>query len=221
MDGSNETTRRPDAAGTRMISRRTVMAGGGLLALAAVPARATGDDAAAVAVIRSFYGTLLATMKQGQQLGFNGRRDKLAPAIRQAYDFPLMTRLTVGPTWPQLAHDQQTQITDAFTAFSIATYANRFDGYSGERFVVNDTPQHLANGNVIVKSQLVNTDGTNVELDYLMTQDAGKWQIVDVYLSGTVSELAVRRSEFSSVMRRGGPAALVALLQRKTAELSS
>jgi phospholipid transport system substrate-binding protein len=47
------------------------------------------------------------------------------------------------------------------------------------------------------------------------------WQIVDVYLAGTVSELATRRSEFSSVMRRGGAEALVDALQKKTAQLRS
>ena len=45
------------------------------------------------------------------------------------------------------------------------------------------------------------------------------WQIIDVFLSGTVSELATRRSEFSSVMRRGGAEALVDLLQKKAAQL--
>jgi phospholipid transport system substrate-binding protein len=47
------------------------------------------------------------------------------------------------------------------------------------------------------------------------------WRLIDVYLSGTVSELATRRSEFSAVLRRGGPEALVDALQQKTAELRS
>jgi phospholipid transport system substrate-binding protein len=50
---------------------------------------------------------------------------------------------------------------------------------------------------------------------------SARWQIVDVYLAGTVSELATRRSEFSSVMRRGGAEALVDALQKKTAQLRS
>ena len=79
----------------------------------------------------------------------------------------------------------------------------------------------LNNGDLIVKSQLVKSDGDPIELDYLMHEDNGRWLIIDVYLSGTVSELATRRSEFSSVMRRGGPAALVQLLQQKAVELSS
>jgi phospholipid transport system substrate-binding protein len=54
-----------------------------------------------------------------------------------------------------------------------------------------------------------------------MRNGAGGWQIIDVYLSGTISELATRRSEFSSVLRQRGPDALVALLQQRTAKLSS
>ncbi len=159
-------------------------------------------------------------MKDGAKLGLAGRRDRLAPAIRLAFDFPLMTRLMVGVQWQGLAPAQQQQVIDAFSTFSIATYASRFDDYSGESFNVEPTPQPATNGDSIVHSQLVKSDGDKVELDYLMRQDAGKWQIIDVYLSGTVSELATRRSEFSSVMRRGGVAALVDLLQRKVAEMS-
>ena len=132
-----------------------------------------------------------------------------------------MTRLMVGPQWQNLPPEQQKQLIDAFSAFSIATYANRFDGYSGERFDVDAAPEPVNNDDVVVKSQLVQSDGDTVELDYLMHDEAGTWQIIDVYLSGTVSELATRRSEFTSVMRRGGPSALVDLLQRKAAELAS
>ena len=202
-----------------MISRRALAAGIGLLLFAVAPAASAADGPAPVAVIRSFYDTLLGVMKDGRKLGFAGRRDQLAPAIRQAYDFPAMTRLMVGLNWAQLDHDQQAQIVDAFTAFSIATYANRFDGFSGESFAVDNTPTAAGNGNVVVKSQLIKNDGSKVELDYLMHEDAGAWKIVDVYLSGTVSELATRRSEFSSVLRRGGADALVDVLQKKTAEL--
>jgi phospholipid transport system substrate-binding protein len=206
-----------------MIARRSLIAALALVWLAPRPAlcaeaAAPGDP---VAIIRSFYDTLLEVMKNGGRLGFAGRRDRLAPAIRKAFDTPLMTRLMVGAQWPQLGPDQQKQLVDAFSAFSIATYANRFDDYSGESFEVDDTPQRAANGDDIVLSRLVQSDGKKIELDYLMRNDAGAWQIIDVYLSGTVSELATRRSEFSSVMRRGGASALVDLLQRKTAELSS
>lgn len=203
-----------------MISRRGFATGLGALLLGGAASTRAGEGRGAVEVIRAFYDALLGAMKEGQSLGFAGRRDRLAPAIRRSFDFPQMTRLMVGTQWHQMGSDQRQQLIDAFSAFSIATYANRFDDYSGEAFEVDDAAQHASNGDDIVKSRLVKNDGDKIELDYLMRGDNGRPQIIDVYLSGTVSELATRRSEFSSVMRRGGVDALVELLQRKTAELS-
>jgi phospholipid transport system substrate-binding protein len=159
-------------------------------------------------------------MKNGQKLGFVGRREHLAPAIRRTFDLPRMTRLMVGPQWNTLTSDQQSELVAAFTEFSIATYANRFDDYSGEEFKV-DAETTPTNVGVIVHTKLIRTDGDPVQIDYLMHDGEAGWQIIDVYLSGTVSELATRRSEFSSVMRRGGANALVELLQKKAAELRS
>ncbi len=202
-----------------MIARRTFAAWVALAALAG-PRLARADAESPVAETQSFYDALLRAMKGGTRIGFAGRRNLLAPACLRFFDFSQMTRLMVGLQWPQLPVEQQTQLVESFSAFSIATYANRFDGYAGERFEVANDPVPMANGDTIVKSRLVEQDGETVELDYLMRQNDGAWRAIDVYLSGTVSELATRRSEFSSVLRRGGPSALVELLQRKVAELS-
>jgi phospholipid transport system substrate-binding protein len=210
------------AAARRMIvSRRRLIALAAIAALG-VPRLVRAEPAASpVPIIRSFYDVLLGAMKDGPRIGFAGRRDRLAPAIRQTFDFPLMTRLMVGPQWTTIAPDLQKRLVDAFSAFSIATYSNRFDDYSGERFEVQDDPVQAANGDTIVKSTLVLDKDDSVELDYLMRRDEGRWQVIDVYLSGTVSELATRRSEFSSVLRRDGAGALVELLQKRAAALAS
>lgn len=201
-----------------MISRRALFAAALAAAVPAQRVRAATTVASPDATITAFCDTLLATMKAGPTIGFNGRSERLAPAIRRAFDLPLMTRLMVGPQWTSLTPEQQQQLTAAFSEFSIATYANRFDDYSGERFEVDPTPTSTGSG-VIVHSKLVKTDGDPVQIDYLMHEAEPGWQIIDVYLSGTVSELATRRSEFSSVLRRGGAEALVDVLQKKTAEL--
>jgi phospholipid transport system substrate-binding protein len=200
-----------------MISRRFLFAAA-VLAAVAPPLRLAAEEASPTRTVSSFYDTLLGVMKEGPALGFKGRVDRLGPAIRRSFDFPLMTRLIVGLQWPSLTPQQQQLLIGAFGDFSVAIYASRFDEYSGERFVVDPNPTPTTGG-VVVHSRLVKGDGEPVELDYLMHQADGVWQIVDVDLSGTVSELATRRSEFTSVLRRGGPEALVDLLQKKAAEL--
>jgi phospholipid transport system substrate-binding protein len=200
-----------------MIARRGLLRAALAATLLAASA-AHAESASPAATISDFYDVLLSTMKDGPSLGFKGRSERLSPAIRSAFDLPLMTRLMVGPQWATLTTDQQRQLVAAFSDFSIAVYASRFDDYSGERFQVDGNPTQSATG-VIVRSKLVKTDGDPVQIDYLMRANERGWQIIDVFLSGTVSELATRRSEFSSVMRRGGAEALVDLLQKKAAQL--
>jgi phospholipid transport system substrate-binding protein len=202
-----------------MIDRRSILAAAIAALSPSIPFAAAPAEGSPAATIETFYQTLLSTMKEGQSLGFAGRRERLAPAIKQAFDLPLMTRLMVGPQWQALPPEQQQRLVDAFTDFSIATYANRFDDYSGEKFQVDPQAAPGANGAATVHTRLVKSDGEPVTLDYQMRDSSGNWRIVDVYLAGTVSELATRRSEFSAVLRRGGAEALVDLLQQKTAQL--
>ena len=54
---------------------------------------------------------------------------------------------------------------------------------------------------------------------YLMHRVPGTWRITDIYLGGTISQLAVRRSEFSSVLVQAGPKGLLQRLAEKTKKL--
>lgn len=205
------------------VSRRALMTSFAWVALigAGAPRRAQAADAGASpeAVIRRFYDALLAEMKEASHLSFDQRYQRLAPAITQTYNLALMSRLAVGPSWAQLPPAQQQRLTEAFSIYTISEYANQFDGYSGERFEVDPNPATSANG-PIVKTSLTKSNGEKVALNYLMRQGAdGAWQIIDVYLSGTISQLATRRAEFTSVLQQGGADALVRLLDQRSAAL--
>ncbi len=171
------------------------------------------------ALIERFYADLLAVMKEAKRLPFDQRYSRLAPAIGRTFDLGLMTRIAVGPGWTQMAADQQQRVTAAFSHFTIANYASRFDDYGGERFEVSPATTANPNG-VIVSSKLVKSNGEAVTLNYLLHSDAaGGLKVIDVYLSGTVSELATRRSEFAAVLQRGGAEGLVRMLEEKNAAL--
>jgi phospholipid transport system substrate-binding protein len=198
------------------VSRRALL-------LAPLPAvlwlRGAAAADSSTAVIQHFYDVLLSVMKDAKHLSFDQRYQRLAPAIAQAYNLPLMTRLAIGPGWAQLQPAQQQRLTEIFSRYTISVYANRFDNYGGERFEVDPGPVTNPNG-VIVQTRLIKSDGDKVTLNYLMRQDAGgPPQVIDVYLSGTISELATRRSEFSGVLQQSGADGLVKLLEDRTAAL--
>jgi phospholipid transport system substrate-binding protein len=173
------------------------------------------------ATLSNFYDALLIVMKDGQKLGFAGRRQKLAPAVTKAFDLALMTRLVVGLPWMSLSADDQKQLVGAFADFSIATYANQFDDFSGEKFEVDPKAAPAPGNDVIVKTRLIQSNGEPVQLDYLLRQEQGEWRIIDVFLSGTISQLAARRSEFSGILREQGAHGLIAVLKEKTQALAT
>ena len=177
-------------------------------------------DSSAQAVIRGFYAELVATMKQGKQLGFSGRHSKLAPVIKASFDMPLMTRMAVGSGWTKASEQEKNDLIAAFSNFSISTYASRFAAHDGEEFSV--TGEKPSGDGVIVETTLKPKTGDVVTLNYLMRPDEkGLYRIVDIFMNGTISELATRRSEFSSIVRREGIPALVNSLEQKARQLGA
>jgi phospholipid transport system substrate-binding protein len=186
-----------------------------LLGAFALPTTGQGERSdPAVRSITAFYDALLAVMKDAQRLGFQGRYDKLTPVIRATFDLPAMTRIAVGPDWNGIAADLQTRLVENFSQMTIATYANRFDGYSGERFDVEPASETRNTGR-LVRTKLVQTSGEPVTLNYLMRGSGDAWKVVDVYLTGSISELATRRTEFAAILKAGGPSALVDSLRQQ------
>ncbi len=189
------------------------------LALAALSPRALAMGAGGTETVRSLYQTLLLTMRNGATLGPHGRYAQLEPVVRRLFDIPFMTRLAVGPQWESLNDAQRQEVAQAFQRYIAAIYADRFDSYSGERLQV--TGERASAGGTLITSQIVKSTGEPVSINYLMRQNGGIWQIADVYLDGTISELATRRSEFATILRSQGIAGLIQTLNAKADMLTA
>lgn len=181
------------------------------------PALAEAPDPA-VAQVQNFYDTLLDSMKHAKELGIKGRYEKLKPAVEAAFDIPDMVRLATGPDqWAKTAPAQQQELVNAFLRYTVANYASNFDGYDGEKFVVDPavTPR---GADKVVTSKLV-TSSQTVPFGYRLHQTGGGWKILDVYLNGTISQLATQRSEYAATLSAGGAAALVKKLDAQSEKL--
>jgi phospholipid transport system substrate-binding protein len=152
-------------------------------------------------------------MREGRVLGESGRLARLAPVVDRSFDIPAMTRLAIGPSWASLTPAQQQQLIAAFGHYVAATYADQFDTYSGEQLQV--TGERPLGADVVVETWIVKSKGDVTRFDYLLRQDQGGRRISDVYLDGSISQLAVHRSEFHSILRREGVDGLVMALNRK------
>jgi phospholipid transport system substrate-binding protein len=189
------------------------------LLLAFIPGELCAQDGKPRAVVSAFQQELLATMKEAKNLGFEGRYQRLLPAMELAFDFDEITRIAVGRGWIRMNKSKQNQVVDLFRRFSVSTYASALNGYSGEQFEIESDRAAPGLG-TIIETRLVPKDDTPVEFDYLLRATPGGWKIVDVYLAGTISELARRRAEFSSIIQAQGIDGLIALLKTKNAALA-
>jgi phospholipid transport system substrate-binding protein len=163
--------------------------------------------------VHSLYDALLNKMKNGRALGQSGRFTQLAPVIRRSFDTASMARLSVGPSWSGLTDGQRQQMTESYGRYISAIYADRFDGYAGQKFeVIGEQP---APAGVMVKSQIIKANGEPVKVDYLMRRSGDSWLISDIYLDGAISEVAMRRSEFAAILKSEGIDGLIMALNRK------
>lgn len=171
-------------------------------------------------VVESFHAVLLETMKSAEKIGVKGRFEQIHPAISEKFDLTLMTALASGRHWRKASEKSRKQAVSAFGRFSAATYASRFNGFSGQRFVtlgVEDGPRKTR----IVRTKIENPEGENVAISYVMRQSAEGWRVADILLADGISEIATKRSEFRQTLMSGGLPALTKMLEDRTAKLLS
>lgn len=181
-------------------------------------AQGNGDPKA---MVQSFYDALEETMKQGEQLGFDGRYKKLEPVIHDTFDVPVMAKIAIGAEWTAFSAEQKQAVLQKFDQYMVTTYAARFRTYKGQKFEVGEV-KSPADNRTLVETKLVRSNGEPVSLNYLFRPDAASsWKIIDVYLSGAISEMARMRSDFSATVTNGGAEALIAALDKKIVDLKS
>ena len=162
---------------------------------------------------------LLTAARNGRQ-AFTDRYAALAPVVEHALDLPAILQTSVGPHWADLPAEQQQQLLSVFRTFTVASYVANFNKFNGEQ--IDLLPETRAVGQEqVVETQIVPSGGKPIRIDYVMREGEAGWQAVDVLLDGSISRVAVQRSDFRALLGTGGNAdALIASLQKKVADLS-
>jgi phospholipid transport system substrate-binding protein len=167
----------------------------------------------ASAVVEKFHDSLLAIMKGAEQLGGKGRYEQLAPKFDQTFYQHKMVRVASGRFWKGASEAEQADLLAAFRRMSISTYASQFDSYSGQSFeTVGERagPKERA----LVETRILDRDGPKADLTYVLEKVENHWLIVDVLLDNSISQLAVRRSEYRHLLRKNGINGLISALDR-------
>ena len=181
-------------------------------------AAAQGPDPSLDEPLRTLYSSLETVMKAGQTTPFPQRFETLAPVVDKVFDLRTVLKVSIGMRWDSMAPDIQARLFKVFRRFTVATYVANFDRYDGEQFQILPGARDLGTDR-IVGSEIVG-GGQRLRLDYVMRDGDGTWRVVDVLLDGSISRVAVQRSDFRKILASGDADALIASLKRKITDLS-
>lgn len=168
----------------------------------------------AAGIVAELHGVLVEIMKDAEALGYPGRLRQIDPIVRQRFDTPLIVKVILSRHWNDLGDVEKTEFIQLFHQLSAATYAARFDSFSGQEFVETGREQ-LKAGRILIKTELRRVDEPAVKLDYLIHQnDQGEWRIISVIANG-VNDLSLKRAEYAAVIKERGFSGLLEDIRKK------
>lgn len=182
-----------------------------------LPVSGRAEQKSAEDSVKKMNSALIESMKKADEIGFRGRYKLLDPVIRDVFALPFMGEVSLGSYWKSLSPEQKKIYIDAYTDWTISSYAGNFNGYSGESFKIKEG-QNNSGSTVSIVSNLVRPHEDSIDFNYSLRKIHDKWRIVDIRIEG-VSQLALTRGQFVSIMKNKGFDGLIASLKEKTAAL--
>lgn len=196
--------------------RKPMVTMAGLLLVCVVAHAQSPDPETPVAVVRQLQEALLESMTAGERLDFEQRAERLRPIIERGHHFDAIARFMLGRHARALDDQQFTDIVEALRQLSVAEYATRFNRYNGEKLEILESSE-LGADRVMVLTRLTKADGDPVHLEYVLQKHDDQWGVVNIVADG-VSDLALKRAEYSTVLRNEGYTALLDRLREQIAE---
>lgn len=136
--------------------------------------------------------------------------------LDNSFDLDTIGRFVLGKYWNQATPAQRQEYSALFRKMVVEVYAGRFSDYKGQKFEVKSS-RPVGAADTLVTSYIIPVDGGEpVQVDWRVRSKNGTYKIVDVFVAG-VSMSVTQRSDFSSVIQRGGGdiAVLIDYLKQK------
>jgi phospholipid transport system substrate-binding protein len=206
---------------TTAIGRRDLLSSGiafaGVVAWRPAGAETTAD---ASSMVEQFDAALLSVMKAGASTSFDARYRTLEPVVARVFNLDVVLAASIGLSWPSMPDLQKAELATAFRRYTVSSYVSNFNSYNGQSFQILPSLRAVGNDEVVVQTRLLRPTDSPLRLDYVMRRGPSGWQAVDVLTDGSISRVAVQRSDFRQLLASGGVPALAAGLGRKVANLS-
>jgi len=168
-----------------------------LIAFAAPPPALAADDAGSFIAQAADSVLNLARDKSLSQQQF---KEKLGQIADADFDVPKIAQFVLGRYWRTASEPERQQFVQAFRAYMVQVYAERFRQYSGSKFKV--TGQHTEGNTAVVTTQIEQPGGKEpAKVIWQVGKAGGGYKITDVSIEG-ISQALTYRQEFGSVIEQ-------------------
>ena len=130
------------------------------------------------------------------------RKSEFQKLLKNNFDMNTIARFALGRYWKTASQAQRDEYMKLFETMILNVYSSRFSEYKGEKLSVEGSRPEGKN-DILVNSTVAPENGQQIKVDWRVRLKNGQYKIVDVIVEG-VSMSLTQRSDFSSVIQRGG-----------------
>ncbi|XPV67393.1 MAG: ABC transporter substrate-binding protein [Halarcobacter sp.] len=145
----------------------------------------------------------------------NAKAKEIINIMDSVFDYPLMSRLSLGRTWKELSDAQQKEFIELFTKELKGSYVSKLDLYTDELVKILGTKSPKAN-RIELQTVLVGKSD-KYEINYKFyeaSKEENKWLIYDVELVG-VSIIQTYRQQYAGYLKNNSFDDLLKFMKNK------
>lgn len=132
------------------------------------------------------------------------RESRFRAMLEQNFDVPNISRFVLGRYWRLATPAQQQEFQTLFREMVVQIYMNRLKDYRGQSLKVTSARLDANGHYALVESNVIDPASNNpVNVEWRVIRTSSPQKIADVAVEGISMGLS-QRSEFSSVIQRGG-----------------
>lgn len=137
-----------------------------------------------------------------EKLSTSQKKASFRKLLNRNFDMDTISRFALGRNWRAATPSQRKEYQNLVNDMIVDVYSTRFNDYQGQSFEVKSS-KPTGKSDYLVSSLIVPDQGQKVKVDWRVRDKNGRLKIIDVVVEG-VSMTLTQRSEFSSVIQRGG-----------------
>ncbi len=153
------------------------------------------------------------------QISYGDKIFRFKDLLNSRFDMKTIARFALGRYWRVASEEQRDEYVTLFNDMIVEVYSRRFADYNGQELKILSS-RGEGNSDAIVQSVIVQKNQPDIHIDWRVRNINGKQRVIDVIVAG-VSMALTQRSDFSSVIQRGGGEIDVLLEHLRTMQIES